>query len=79
MKTEARQLIDTIMQLDRDQYLELRACSTWMSPAQFAGEQADLIGTYLRAGGLHRDPETCRGIGAEIWALLRNPDTGYRS
>lgn len=76
--TEARQLIETIRNLDREQYLELRACSSCTSPAQFAIEQADLIGAYLRAGGLHRDPETCRGIGAEIWAMLRNPGTGYR-
>lgn len=71
MKTEARQLIETIRQLDRHQYLELRACSIWTTPTQFAGEQADLIGAYLRAGGLHCDPETCRWIGAEIWTLLR--------
>ena len=79
MKTEARQLIETIRQLDREQYLELRACSTWTSRTQFAGEYADLIGAYLRAGGLYLDPETCCGIGAEIWALLRKPGTGHRS
>ncbi|ADC64105.1 hypothetical protein [Allochromatium vinosum] len=78
MKTEARQLIETIMHLDRDLYLELRACSTCTSPTLFAIEQTDLIGAYLRAGGVHHDPETCRGGGAEIWAMLRGSSTRRR-